>query len=171
MWWTLGRQCGGHWEDNVVDTGIAPFCPCFYKSCIQIVLTFSFLCWLGNVSQTGKNNSHRIVNISSKETGLKQFTLTALYEKQVLWIATKIISDNTHILHKYVLCPQDRPEGLDPSHPKQIGSVYHSFQCLYDFSKTNNCDVSMTHILIYYVCMLYLVYFLFVKRRSQCYHD
>ncbi len=53
-----------------------------------------------------KNNLQRIVNICSKITGLKQSTLNALYEKQVLRKATKIINDNTHILHnEYVLLP------------------------------------------------------------------
>ena len=47
--------------------------------------------------------------ISSKVTDLKQSTLTALYEKQVLRKATKIINDNTHILHnEYVLLPSSR---------------------------------------------------------------
>ena len=53
-----------------------------------------------------KNHLQRIVNICSKITGLKQSTLNALYEKQVLRKATKIINDNTHILHnEYVLLP------------------------------------------------------------------
>ena len=53
----------------------------FYKSCIQSVLTFSFICWFGNVSQKDKNKLQRVVNISSKITGLKQTSVTALYEK------------------------------------------------------------------------------------------
>jgi len=52
----------------------------FYKSCIQSVLTFSFICWFGNIAQKDKNNLQRIVNISSEATVLKQSTLTALYE-------------------------------------------------------------------------------------------
>ena len=45
----------------------------FYKSCIQGVLTFSFMCWFGNVSQKDNNKLQRVVNISSKITGFKQF--------------------------------------------------------------------------------------------------
>ena len=42
------------------------------------------MCWFGNVSQKDKNKLQRVVNISSKITGFKQSSLTALYEKQVL---------------------------------------------------------------------------------------
>ena len=78
----------------------------FYKSFIQSVLTFSFICWFGNVRQKDKNNVQRIVNISSKVTGTKQTTLTVLYEKQVLRKSARILADNTHILHEeYVLLP------------------------------------------------------------------
>ena len=67
----------------------------FYKSCIQSVLTFYFICWFGNVSQKEKNNLPRIVNISSKVTGVTQSTLTALYEKQVVNKTTRILADDT----------------------------------------------------------------------------
>ena len=81
----------------------------FYKSCIQSVLTFSFICWFGNVSQKDKNNLQRIVNISSKVTGVTQSTLTALYEKQVVNKATRILADDTHVLHAdYILLPSSR---------------------------------------------------------------
>ena len=70
----------------------------FYKSCIQSVLTFSFICWFGNVSQKDKNKLQRVVNISSKITGLKQTSVTALYEKQVLRKANKIINDSMNLL-------------------------------------------------------------------------
>ena len=81
----------------------------FYKSCIQSVLTVSFICWLGNGSQKDKNNLLRIVNISSKVTGVTQSTLTALYEKQVVNKATRILADDTHMLHAdYILLPSSR---------------------------------------------------------------
>ena len=80
-----------------------------YKSYIQSVLTFSFICWFGNVSQKDKNKLQRVVNISSKITGLKQTSVTALYEKQILRKANKIINDSTHILYnEYVLLPSSR---------------------------------------------------------------
>ena len=83
----------------------------FYKSCIQSVLTFSFICWFGNVNEKDKNNLQRIVNISSKVTGVKQSTLTALYEKQVVNKATRILADDTHMLHgEYILLPSGEPE-------------------------------------------------------------
>ena len=66
----------------------------FHKSCIQSVLTFSFICWFGNVSQKDKNNLQRIVNISSKVT------------EQVVNKATRILADDTHVLHAdYILLP------------------------------------------------------------------
>ena len=100
----------------------------FYKSCIQSVLTFSFICWFGNVSQKDKNNLQRIVNISSKVTGVTQSTLTALYERQVVNKATRILADDTHVLHAaYIFCP--RLEGLELSLVKQIGSGSHLFLC------------------------------------------
>ena len=81
----------------------------FYQSCIQSVLTFSFICWFGNVSQKDKNNLQRIVNISSKVTGVTQSTLTALYEKQVVNKATRILADGKHVLHAdYILLPSYR---------------------------------------------------------------
>ena len=52
-----------------------------------------------NISQKDNNNLQRIVNIGSKVTGLKQSTLNALYGKQMLRKATKLINDNKHILH------------------------------------------------------------------------
>ena len=55
----------------------------FYPDYIQSVLTFSFICRFGNVSQKDKNKLQRVVNISSKITGFKQSSVTALYEKQV----------------------------------------------------------------------------------------
>ena len=81
----------------------------FYKSFIQSVLTFSFICWFGNVRQKDKNNVQRIVNISSKVTGTKQPTLTVQHEKQVLRKAARILADSAHILdEEYVLLPSSR---------------------------------------------------------------
>ena len=81
----------------------------FYKSCIQSVSIFSFVCWFGNVSQKDKNKLQRVINISNKITALKQSSLTALCEKQVLRKANKIINDNTHNLYnEYVLLPSSR---------------------------------------------------------------
>jgi len=39
-------------------------------------------------------------------SGLRQFTLIVLYEKQVLGTAAQIVNDNTHILRdEYILLP------------------------------------------------------------------
>ena len=90
---------------NVDNTSLSMF----YKSCIQSVLTFSFICWFGNVSQKDNNNLQRIVNISSKVTGVTQSNLTALYERLAVNKATKILADDTHILHgEYILLASSR---------------------------------------------------------------
>ena len=61
-----------------------------------------YLCIVLWERQSDKN-LQSTVNISSKVTVLKQSTLIALYEKHK---ATKLINDNTHILHnEYVLLP------------------------------------------------------------------
>ena len=84
-------------------------CAMFYKSCSQSVLIFSFICWFGNVSPKDKNNLQRVVNVTSKVTNVTPSTLTALYEKQVVNKATRILADDTHILHgEYILLPSSR---------------------------------------------------------------
>ena len=92
----------------------------FSKVCIQSVLTFSFSCCFGNVRQKDKNNFQRIVDFGIKATGLKQSTLTALYEKWLqficifipflfLYMCIVIINYNIHIRHnEYVLLPSSR---------------------------------------------------------------
>ena len=53
-----------------------------------------------------KNCRHFLEDITSKITGLKQSTLIALYEKQLLHNANKIINDN---IMSTSFCPP--PEG------------------------------------------------------------
>ena len=118
--------------------------PMFYNSCIQSVLTFSLICWFGNVSQKDKNKLQRVVNISSKITVFKQSFVTALYEMQVLRKANTIINDNTHILYnEYVLLPSSR-----------------KFRTI--ISKTNRKRDSFIpmSVRLHYVCMLYFVSFI-----------
>ena len=81
----------------------------FYKSFIQSVLMFSFICCFGNVRQYYNNNLQRIVNTSSKVTVTKQSNLTVLYEKPILRKDARILAVSTHILHEeYVLLPSSR---------------------------------------------------------------
>ena len=76
---------------------------------LALFLTFSFICWFVNVGQKDKNNLPRIVNISSKVTGVTQSPITVLYEKQVVNEATRILADDTHMLHgEYFLLPSSR---------------------------------------------------------------
>ena len=117
---------------------------------------FSFICWVGNVSQKDKNDLQRIVDISCKVTSLKQSILTALYKKKVLHKTTKTL---TIIRIFYIMSTSCRhPEGLESSNPKQ--SVDHSFQYLYDFSTTSTSDISMKDV-SFIVCMLYFYFVMF----------
>ena len=92
----------------------------------MIVLTFSYICCFGNVSQKDGNSVQRIVNISNKITGFKQFILTGVHsenEKQVLRKATRIINDNIHCLHnEYMLLPSSRRFRIITSNPT-LGNV------------------------------------------------
>ena len=70
----------------------------FYKTCIQSVLTFNFLCWFKNLSVKNKNKIVKIVNIANKITGI-QSNLELFYEDQVKSKVEKLLSDNSHVLH------------------------------------------------------------------------
>ena len=93
-------------EDVALLTLTAPFCRCFINLVSRVFLTFSFMSGFGNVSQKDKNKLQRVVDINSKIAAFKQSSLIALYEKQVLRKANKIIYDNIH--NEYVLLPSSR---------------------------------------------------------------
>ena len=97
---------------------------------------------LGLVSPNHAVVGEPLIYISSKITGLKQSTLNALHEKQVLRKANKkLMTIYIFYIRNTSFCP--RPEGSEPSYLKQRGTVIHLFQCLYDFSKTSTSDVSV----------------------------
>ena len=73
----------------------------FYKCFIESVLTFSNICWFGNLSVKNKNVLNRIVNVCSKVVGVKQEGLNELYERRVMRKAQVILSDKSHCLSKY----------------------------------------------------------------------
>ena len=52
----------------------------FYRSFIESVLTFSFLCWFGGLNVKCKNTLNKVVNVCSKIVGRKQKGLSELYE-------------------------------------------------------------------------------------------
>ena len=77
----------------------------------------------------------------SKITGFKQSSVTALYEKQVLRKANKIINDNTHILYnEYVLLPSSRRFRIIISKTNRKRDSFIPIY-LYENSTINNSDV------------------------------
>ena len=46
----------------------------FYRSCIESVLTFSFLCWFGGLNVKSKNVLNKVVNVCGKVVGWKTRT-------------------------------------------------------------------------------------------------
>ena len=72
----------------------------FYRSFIESVLTFSLVCWFGNMSVKNKNRLSRFVNICSKITGTQQASLSLLYDKQLRRKAHSIMSIEDHPLRQ-----------------------------------------------------------------------
>ncbi len=78
----------------------------FYRSCIESVLTFSFLCWFGGLNVKSKNVLNKVVNVCGKVVGERQEQLSQLYERRVVRKARVIVDDNSHVLAKhYELLP------------------------------------------------------------------
>ena len=113
-----------HSQDTSHLTLITPFCPRF-TSLVCIVFKRFLL-------TVGLKTSVSIANISSKVTDLKQFTVTTLYEKKLLQETIQIINDTIHILHDECV---PLPSFRKFAHPKQIGSVCHSFLVCTDFKR------------------------------------
>ena len=81
----------------------------FYKSFIESVLTFGFMCWFGGLSVRNKNILDRVAKVCGKVVGVKQVGLNELYECRVVRKAGSIILDTTHVLAKhYELLPSGR---------------------------------------------------------------
>ena len=53
----------------------------FYRSFIQIVLTFSIICWCGNLSVSDKKNLQKLVNICSRITSQQLPSLANVYDR------------------------------------------------------------------------------------------
>ena len=81
-----------------VDT---KFLKLFYKSFIESILTFSFICWFGSLSVRNKNSLQKIVNISSKVISEPQRSLQAFFEQQVVRKAFSIINAEDHVLNDH----------------------------------------------------------------------
>ncbi len=81
----------------------------FYRSCIESVLTVSFVCWFGSLSVGNKRVLNDVVNVCSKVVGEKEPGLNELYERRVMQKAKEIVTDSSHVLNKhYELLPSGR---------------------------------------------------------------
>ena len=81
----------------------------YYKCFIQSVLTFSLQAWFGSLTLRNRNKLSKIVNISSKIAGTPVPRMEDIYHDRVLSLASKVVSDPTHVLNmKYVLLPSRR---------------------------------------------------------------
>ena len=82
----------------------------FYRSCVESVLTFSFLCSFGGLKVKSKNVLNNVVNVCGKVVGERQEQLSQLYERRVVQKARVIVDDNSHVLTKryYELLPSGR---------------------------------------------------------------
>ena len=84
----------------------APILQLFYHSFVESVLTFAFMCWYGSLNVKCKNVLNRVVNVCSKVVGVRQTSMTELYERRVVRKAERIVNDSGHVLAKhYELLP------------------------------------------------------------------
>ena len=72
----------------------------FYRSCIESVLTFFFLCSFGGLNVKSRNVLNKVVNVCGKVVGERQEHLSQLYERRVVQKARVIVDDNRHVLAK-----------------------------------------------------------------------
>ena len=81
----------------------------FYRSFIESVLTFSFICWFGNLTVKNKNVLDRVVNVCGKIVGERQDSLKELYERRVERKGMEIANDRSHVLaSQYERLPSGR---------------------------------------------------------------
>ena len=81
----------------------------FYRSCIESVLTFSFLCLFGGLNVKSKHVLNKVVNVCVKVVGERQEQSCQLHERRVVQKARVIVEDKSHVLAKhYELIPSGR---------------------------------------------------------------
>ena len=78
----------------------------FYSAYIESVISFSIICWYGNLCVKDKNSLGKIVKAASKVIGTNMNSLGLLFNRQVLKKAKSIRSDAAHPLNaEYKLLP------------------------------------------------------------------
>ena len=73
----------------------------FYRSFIESILTFGFLCWFSGLNVSNRNMLERIVKLCSKVIGAKQNSLCVLYDDRIVTKVKSIVRDESHILTQY----------------------------------------------------------------------
>ena len=80
-----------------------------YRSYIESLITFSFICWFNGLSVKDRNCLNNIVKICSKITGVKQSDLNTLWQRRVVQKARCLIDQPDHILSSnFALMPSGR---------------------------------------------------------------
>ena len=96
----------------------------FYQSCIESVLTFSFLCWFGGLNVKSKNVLNKVVKVCGKVVGERQEQLSQLDERRVVWKAWVIVDDNCHVLAEHhELLPSGRQFCVPKSNTDNLQSI------------------------------------------------
>ena len=81
----------------------------FYRTFIQSILCFSFICWFDSLSEQCRDKLNNIVETAGKIIGCTPERLETLYKKQVLSKARKIRKNEQHFLSsKYEMLPSER---------------------------------------------------------------
>ena len=81
----------------------------FYQSFIQSVITFSIVCWYGNLNKNDTARLQRTINTASRIIGSQQPSLAKLYDKFVLSKTRSILADKAHpLFSQYELLPSAR---------------------------------------------------------------
>ena len=70
----------------------------FYKSFIESVLSFSFVCWFHSLEVKNRNSLQRIVRIAFMITAVPQRDLALFCEQQILRKARSILTKKEHIV-------------------------------------------------------------------------
>ena len=71
----------------------------FYRAFIESVISFSVICWFGNLGVRQKNALNGVVRGASKVVGVQFRCLTHIYDEQVLKKASSIRVDSSHPLN------------------------------------------------------------------------
>ena len=78
----------------------------FYSAFIESIISFSIICWYGNLNIKDKNHLGRIVRTASKIAGVNFSSLDHVFQRQMLKKAKSIRMDSSHPLSsEYKLLP------------------------------------------------------------------